>query len=496
MTQGKIIIVGLGPGDERYITAHTLEVIESVPHRFVRTRRHPTAHLVPEAHSFDHLYERADSFDEVYREIAAHLIAQADLGHDVLYAVPGSPLILERTVAALRSEHGERCVIHPALSFLDLLYERLSIDPVETGVKLVDGHQFAVAAAGYAGPMLVAHTHADWVLSEIKIAVEDADGSEPVAICQRLGTSEEAIVWTTWEDLDRSVTADHLTSLWIPALGQPVGAEYLRFHQLTRTLREQCPWDIEQTHHTLIPHLIEETYEVVDAIGDLDPEDPTTDEHLIEELGDLLYQIEFHARIAQEQGRFTIADVARGIHDKLVRRHPHVFPPDPDDPATGVSSNLGTPTDSAGVLANWEEIKKAEKGRTSIFEGIPAGLPALAYARKLQSKAAKMGFDWPDRHGPLAKIAEEIAEVEAAVAAEDSDATASELGDVLFSVVNLARHLDVDPESALRFAANRFRERATKVEQLAVAAGIDLATAPLATLEDLWRTAKLSDSGS
>lgn len=493
---GTIIIVGLGPGDERYVTAHTLEVIKSVPNRFVRTSRHPSAHLVPDAFSFDYLYERADSFDEVYQEITDHLIERSNRGEDILYAVPGSPLVLERTVAALRSQHGDRCVIHPAISFLDLLYERLGIDPVEIGVKLVDGHRFAVAAAGYAGPMLVAHTHADWVLSEIKIAVEDADGSEPVAICQRLGTSEERIVWTTWEDLDRSVTADHLTSLWIPALGQPVGAEYLRFHELTRTLREQCPWDIEQTHQSLIPHLIEETYEVVDAIGGLKPEDPATDEHLIEELGDLLYQIEFHARIAQEQGRFTIADVARGIHDKLVRRHPHVFPPDPDDSTSGVSPELKKPTDAAGVLANWEEIKKAEKGRTSIFEGIPAGLPALVYARKLQSKAAKMGFDWPDRHGPLAKITEEIAEVEAAVAAEDPEAIADELGDVLFSVVNLARHLDVDPESALRFAAHRFRERATTVERLAAASGINIATAPLATLEDLWQSAKQSGSSS
>jgi tetrapyrrole methylase family protein/MazG family protein len=258
----------------------------------------------------------------------------------------------------------------------------------------------------------------------------------------------------------------------------------VRFHQLARTLREQCPWDIEQTHHSLIPHLIEETYEVVDAIGGLSPEDPSTDDHLIEELGDLLYQIEFHATIAEQEGRFTIADVARGIHDKLVRRHPHVFAPAPD-----------SATDTAGVLANWEEIKKAEKGRTSIFDGIPAGLPALAYARKLQSKASKMGFDWPDRHGPLAKIAEETAEVEAAVAAGDPAATADEVGDLLFSVVNLARHLDVDPESALRFAATRFLQRATLVEQLAVAGGIDLTSASLETLEDLWQSAKQQQRG-
>jgi tetrapyrrole methylase family protein/MazG family protein len=486
VTAGRVIIVGLGPGDERYITAHTQQVIESVPHRFVRTSQHPSAHLVASAYSFDHLYEEANSFEEVYQEITSRLIAAADQGHDVVYAVPGSPLILERTVALLRSQHPERCVIHPAISFLDLIYERLGLDPVESGIKLVDGHQFATAAAGYAGAMLVAHTHADWVLSDIKLAVEAADGSDPVVICQRLGTAEELITETTWEDLDRTVTADHLTSLWIPSLGQPVGAEYVRFHQLARTLREQCPWDIEQTHQSLIPHLIEETYEVVDAIGGLDPEDPTTDDHLIEELGDLLYQIEFHATIAEQEGRFTIADVARGIHDKLVRRHPHVFPPAPQTAGDG----LPTPTDTTGVIANWEQIKKAEKGRTSIFEGIPTGLPALSYAKKLQSKAAKMGFDWPDRQGPLAKIAEETAEVEAAVAAGDLAATSDEMGDLLFSVVNLARHLNVDPESALRFAATRFLERATAVERLSAETGIDLTTATVEALEDLWQVAK------
>jgi tetrapyrrole methylase family protein/MazG family protein len=486
MTQGQIIIVGLGPGDERYLTDHTRAVISSVATRFVRTMEHPSAHLVPDAQSFDHLYEGANSFEEVYAEITSHLISVADEGTDVIYAVPGSPLILERTVALLRSQVPDRCVIHPALSFLDLMYARLGIDPVEAGAKLVDGHQFAVAAAGYSGAMLVAHTHADWVLSDIKLAAENADGSEPVVICQRLGTVDELILTTTWEDLDRTVTADHLTSLWIPGLGQPVGAEYVRFHQLTRTLREQCPWDIEQTHQSLIPHLIEETYEVVDAIGGLNPEDPLSDEHLIEELGDLLYQIEFHATIAEQEGRFTIADVARGIHDKLVRRHPHVFPPAGDTSA----AHLPTPTDTAGVLDNWERIKKEEKGRTSIFEGIPAGLPALAFARKIQSKAAKIGFDWPNRQGPLAKIAEETAEVEAAVAADDPLATSDELGDLLFSVVNLARHLNVDPESALRFAATRFRERVSSVERLAEGAGIELLGAPLEVLEQLWAAAK------
>ena len=150
----------------------------------------------------------------------------------------------------------------------------------------------------------------------------------------------------------------------------------MRFHQLARTLREQCPWDREQTHASLVPYLVEETFELVDALEALDPDDPATDEALIEELGDLLYQIEFHATIAEQEGRFSIADVTAGIHDKLVRRHPHVF-------GDVAAADAGT------VLANWEEIKRDEKGRTSVFDGVARSLPALAYAQHLAAQGGQ-----------------------------------------------------------------------------------------------------------
>ena len=217
------------------------------------------------------------------------------------------------------------CTVLPAMSFLDVAFARLGIDPVEAGVRLIDGHEFATAAAGDHGPMFVAHTHANWVLSDIKLAVDGATGDEPVVILQRLGTPDELITTTTWAELDRTVEADHLTCIYIPRLGTAVGESLVRFHQLSRTLREQCPWDQEQTHQSLIKYLLEETYEVVDALQALDADDPESDAALIEELGDLMYQIEFHATIAEQEGRFTMADVVDGIHDKLVRRHPHVF---------------------------------------------------------------------------------------------------------------------------------------------------------------------------
>jgi len=500
----RIVVVGLGPGGHDHVTDETRREIERLPRRYLRTSIHPSADLVPEAHSFDHLYETAATFDEVYRQIADNLRAQAIEHGEILYAVPGSPLILERTVRHLRALGDVDCDIRPAMSFLDVAWSRLGIDPIEAGVRLVDGHEFATAAAGEHGPLLVAHTHANWVLSDIKLAVDSAAGDELVTILQALGTDDERVVETTWAELDRTIEADHLTSIWIPHLAAPVGAAYVRFHQLTRTLREQCPWDIEQTHQSLVPHLLEETYEVVDAIraleiddgdefdGDRDDQsdgesddvgDPDAD--LIEELGDLLYQIEFHATIAEQEGRFTIADVATGIHDKLVRRHPHVF-----------GDLVGSDLDTDAVLSNWDDIKREEKSRTSIFEGIPRSMPALAYAAKVGTKASKVGFDWPDIEGAFPKIAEETAELREAIGESTSPpaaldaAVAEELGDLLFAVVNVARHLRLDPELALRAATDKFRTRFEGVEQLARQRSIDLRTADLSVLDALWDEVK------
>ncbi len=480
-----VVVVGLGPGDDRWITQQTLQAISHAPVRFVRTRRHPTSALVgDDATSFDDVYDAAATFTDVYAAIVDRLVAAAIEHGEVLYAVPGSPLVLERTVRLLRKDPRIDCRVLPAISFLDLAYERLGIDPVETGLRLIDGHAFATASAAYTGPMLVAHTHANWVLSDIKLAAESATGDEPVVILQRLGTDQEVITHTTWADLDRAVEADHLTSIYVPGLGAPVGAELVRFHELARVLREQCPWDQEQTHRSLVKYLLEETYEVVDAIEALDPDDPATDDDLVEELGDLLYQIEFHATIAEQEGRFTIADVAQRVHDKLVRRHPHVFPPEGGD-AVEVSG-------ADEVVTNWDAIKRIEKQRDSIFDGIPNSQPSLGYAYAVQRKAAKVGFDWPDVHGAVPKIAEETAEVLEAHASGDEQHLADEVGDLLFAVVNVARHLGVEPEAALRAATRKFRTRFEGVERLAREREIDLHTAGLTVLDALWDQVKAS----
>jgi tetrapyrrole methylase family protein/MazG family protein len=355
------------------------------------------------------------------------------------------------------------------VSFLDLAWARLGVDPVASGARLVDGRRFAVEAAGERGPLLVAQCDSRAVLSDIKLAVDD--GPE-VTVLHHLGLPDETIRTLAWAELDRAFEPDHLTSLWLPQLAPPVGRELVRFAELVRTLRERCPWDREQTHQSLTRHLLEETYEVLEAIDGL----PGSAAHLEEELGDLLFQVVFHATLAGEAGEFTLADVARGIHDKLVRRHPHVF--------------AGTQAETSdAVLRNWERIKQAEKGRASLMDGIPGDLPSLLYAHKVQRKAAAVGFDWDGPAGVYAKVTEELHEVE-------SDPGGEELGDLLFAVVNLARHLRVDPEAALRAATAKFRDRFRAMEALAEGRGIDLEKLDLAALDALWDEVKRSGTAS
>ena len=236
-----------------------------------------------------------------------------------------------------------------------------------------------------------------------------------------------------------------------------------------------CPWDREQTHASLRAALLEEAHEVVAAIDNRD------DANLREELGDLLLQSVFHAQLAAEEGRFTFDDVAREIATKLVRRHPHVFAADHC-------------ADSAAVLQRWEEIKRAEKGGApaSALDGLPGGLPALLHAQGTQKKAARSGFDWPDAAPVFDKLHEEIAELRAALAVPAAPVSdiENELGDLLFTVVNLARQLHLDAETALHRSTRKFAARFRAVEQLAATRGIVLEKLTLAELDQLWDEVK------
>ncbi len=497
----KVTVVGLGPGRPGLVTAESIAAIDSTPVRWLRTSRHPSAATVPGARSFDDLYESAPTLEEVYSGIVDALVESAWAEGSVLYAVPGSPAVAERTVELLRADPRVETVVLPGVSFADLAFERLGVDPLAQGVRVVDGHRFAPEVAGSLGPLLVGQCDSPQVLSEVKLALASvmdqvAGGGKgtAVTVLYHLGLPDEAVTVVPWEDLDRVVEPDHLTSLWLPQLAEPFAAAFVRLEELARALRERCPWDRRQTHQSLTRYLLEESYEALEAIEELGP-DGAGYEHLEEELGDVLFQVVFHSVLAAEEGQFALGDVARNVHDKLVSRHPHVF----GDVEAATAEE---------VNRNWEQIKRKEKGRASIMDDVPRDLPALLYAHKIQRKAASAGFDWEGAEGALPKIGEELAELAEAMAADgpdrredpmsprDEGAVRDELGDLLFAVVNVARHLKVDPEAALREATAKFRRRFMAVEALAAERGSDVSELDLPQLDLLWEEVKAGEPAS
>ena len=430
-----VVVCGLGPAGPDLVVPAATAAIERHAHRFLRTTRHPAAAVVGDATSFDDLYERAGSIEDVYAGVLEALVAAAGEHGEVLYAVPGSPMVAERTVELLLADPRVAVELVPALSFVDLAWVRLGVDPLTGGVRLVDGHRFATEAAGERGPLLVAQCEDRDVLSEVKLAVgEVVDATDPghaeaaprLVVLQRLGLADESVAAVPWHELDRVVAPDHLTSVFVPALAAPVAGEVAAFVEVVRRLRAECPWDRQQTHQSLRRHLLEEAYEVLEAIDHLDVDAGTGFDHLEEELGDLLFQVVFHSTLAAEEGRFTLADVARGISTKLVGRHPHVF----GDVEVA---------DADEVAARWEQLKQAEKGRASVMDGIPAALPALLYASKVQRRAAAEGVDW---RSLLA-----------------GDAAVGDTGRRLLEVVDAARAAGEDAETELRIAAEAVRDR-------------------------------------
>ncbi len=240
-----------------------------------------------------------------------------------------------------------------------------------------------------------------------------------------------------------------------------------RLRDLVERLRADCPWDKAQTAETMRPYLLEEAYEVLDALDHADPA------RLQDELGDLLFQVYFHARLAEEKGEFDIAGVVDGIHAKMVERHPHVF------------GGGGDPS-----IGGWEARKAAKRGGGSRVDGVPQALPALVRAHRVGEKVGAVGFDWPDREGVLTKIDEEIAELREAILSGDTNAIAHEYGDVLLALSSLGRHLGIAGEDALRLANLRFETRFRDVEHRASIAGISLENAGPALLDAWWNQAK------
>jgi tetrapyrrole methylase family protein / MazG family protein len=484
---GRVVVVGLGPAGADLLLPLARRVIEDIAVRFARTRQHPAVEeLIDEGvafRSFDDLYEQARDLDEVYTGIVRALLAVARSSREVVYAVPGNPVLAERSVALLH-EKAEAGTIElelvPGLSFAELAWSRVGVDPMH-GARVADGRTLTTADVGRGGPLLIAQVDSPAVLSDVKLTLlELLDPDASVTVLDRLGLADERVETVPLAELDRGAAPSHLTSLFVDTTPSGEVFELARLLELARTLRAPggCPWDAEQTHHSLTRYLLEEAYEVVEAVEALPPrapEGPIDAEAyaaLEDELGDLLYQAVFHAVLAEEAGAFDMADVARGIHDKLVRRHPHVF------------GDTDAET-SADVMRNWEQIKKEEKGRTSLVDGVGPGLPSLLYAHKLYRKAASIGLDPGDAEVAAARLRA------AADAIEDAgpDNVEVAIGEVLAVTVAVARAHGLDAESALRGWSARFREQFVAMEQLAEREDVDLAAASPDEVAVLWARA-------
>lgn len=397
-------VIGLGPAGPELLTADARLLIDEAPRSFLRTRVHPAAEVLAGSPSFDHLYDTADSFEAVYEGIVERLLAAAREEGRVLYAVPGSPMVAERTVELLLERAAEdpdlAVVVHPAMSFLDLAWARLGVDPLAASVGLLDAHRFDAVRPPGGGAVLVAQCESRLTMSDVKLSVDPAP-EDPVTLLHHLGLPEEQVLELDWADIDRTIEPDHLTSLWIPRLPPDAGGRLVAFADLMERLRSEDPWKAAQTHDSLKRYLLEESHEVLEALDAYDPGSGEGAEELAAELGDLLYQVVFHASLAGQAGWFGLADVVAAIHDKLDRRHPHLG----SGSAPGVEE----------LVTDWEAAKVAEQGRASAFDGIPASLPALLRAAKLLRKAEALGLrvsaglPVDDPAGPLFEEAARIA---------------------------------------------------------------------------------------
>jgi len=451
-------VVGLGPAGVELVTTRTLELIATASVVRLRTRVHPAAQGFADFASYDDWYERAASFDELYGEICDDLVelARSSPSAEVLYVVPGSPNVAERTVELLRQRDDVSLVTEAAVSVIDVVCAALGRDPMASGLRTIDALEGSEMFRG-PGPLLVLQAYAPEVLASVASRLPDAAA---VTVLHHVGLADEVITTLRARELSGFSRADHLTSLWIDEL-RDAGVAIDDLVDLTRRLRAQCPWDQEQDHGSLTRHLLEEAYEALDALESLvgaqarGADTGEASAHVREELGDLLFQIMFHAELGDEEGRFNLASIADGVREKLIGRHPHVF-------ADVVVSG------SDEVASRWEVLKQAEKGRASVTDGIAWQLPALSLYAKLLRKASHVRDAPLDADGARARAMLALAQLETGVAAasdsSSSTQVAAQWGDVLTSLLVCAQWSGVDLEGVLRQRATVLRDELRAIE--------------------------------
>lgn len=480
-----ITIIGLGPGNIDLLTKQTWELLNQLDLIYLRTAQHPAVGGFPkniQIISFDEYYQKFNDFDEVYEKIVDTIIEKAGEGKSITYAVPGHPFVAETTsprICQRAKQLGIPVRVFEAVSFLEPTFTALEIDPFSS-ITLIDA--FDVGNANFPQfppnrPVLISQIYSRMIASEVKqTLLEVYQDEHPVKLIHAAGTKQQKVESIPLYEIDRSKHIGILTSLYVEPLGNDTSFE--EFQEIIAHLRapDGCPWDREQDHKSLRSHLLSETYELLSA---LDEEDP---DHIKEELGDLLLQIVLHAQIASEFGEFSMSDVIKGISEKLIRRHPHVF--------SHIQVNSVD-----HVLTNWEKIKESEraengnKKENGILSGVPNEYPALAQSQEIQNRAARVGFDWDKVEPVIEKIHEEVNEI---ANATDKDSQLKEIGDLLFAIVNLIRWYGGDAESILRETNLKFRNRFNYIETQVKNMNKSMKDFSLEELDVFWDQAKNS----
>ena len=480
----KITIVGLGPGSVEHLTRRAWQALQAAEVLYLRTNRHPAVAELPvtgQCVSFDDIYETYSRFDDVYAQITKRLLDAARRGEALVYAVPGDPLVGEATVTRLlhlaAQENLAVEIIH-GVSFIEPCLAQLGIDALD-GLQVLDALEIAEAyhpAINPALPALLAQVYSRAVASNLKLTLMNQyPDAFPVKLLHAAGTDEARLEALPLYQIDRSPHIGVMTALYLPQLHALSSFE--SFQNTIAHLRspEGCPWDREQTHQSLRPYLIEEAYEMLEA---LDKADPAA---LCEEMGDVLLQIMLHTQIATDEGEFQMADVLQQLNQKLIRRHPHIY------------ADADVAGDSGAVTRNWEDIKRAERATSaeashSILDGVPKLAPALLVAHRYSARVSKVGFDWEDAQGVVEKAREEWGEI---FSAKSDEERALEIGDLIFVLVNWLRWLGVDdPESLMRSINAKFYRRFRFVEEQALAQSLSLSELSLDQLEAWWQQAK------
>lgn len=455
----RITVVGLGAGDFNQLPMGVYRTLKQAKEIYMRTLDHPVVTELQKEGvsfiSFDTVYEKHDEFLPVYQEIASTLIEKSK-EQEIIYAVPGHPLVAEMTIQLLieAEKNGEiQLSIEGGQSFLDAMFTTLKIDPID-GFQMVDGATFSIHHIHMQNHLLIAQVYDQISASHVKLTLmEKYPDDYAVTIVTAAGSQEEVIKTVPLYELDHVAEINNLTTVYVPPVKDVKEAlkEFSTLREIIATLRspEGCEWDRAQTHESLTRYLLEEAHEAIQAVNEQD------DDHIIEEFGDLLMLVLMNAQIGEDEGYFNLEDIIQTINEKMIRRHPHVF------------GNVKV-ENVAEINANWEKIKKEEQQNQidePVLKGEYRAASSIQTSYNYQKKAAKLGFEWDTTEAFWGKVEEEMAELREAIEHGVKEQQVEEFGDVLTTLVNLARHYKISAEEAMVLANTKFAKRFGYVER-------------------------------